>query len=416
MSLAPAHPNFVRVDKPKDVDDLIRRSGVNFQVRLCRLFVADFNGVPSTQISAPKFVACDFDGVPIDGRSGPLTFGRNIKNGWKIFGQENFLDDDAFEYFEINGLFALDEPDSLPITFNEVSGTNYRLADYYKCKSGSTRATVAFDSSGQSFLLGKVGSRYTVIQNTLLAEDAFAFMESTDPFLQTRRSVDVSAGGTVNFFGIELAAGVNLELDNVKMSNLSHSIFLFHTHDTKLAYNHFWYVRDLELDNQPIIHIHRITVKHTKNIKRSATRITDTLAAIKGEYRLLFKDSEKLKVVEVGSFDEARKFLELVELGTKKKETLKVEDDVNDDDSKSKGIDGWLVDKIAKHFLEVVAPKRGFNLWSLYLALCDLDGDYWDERIDESGLFRLFKGTAAFKKRKLSRQQWVEWVDNVKIQ
>lgn len=89
---------------------------------------------------------------------------------------------------------------------------------------------------------------------------------------------------------------------------------------------------------------------------------------------------------------------------------------MNDDDSKSKGIDGWLVDKIAKHFLEVVAPKRGFNLWSLYLALCDLDGGYWDERIDELGLFRLFKGTEAFKKRKLSRQQWVKWVDSVKIQ
>lgn len=120
MTIAHAHLNFVRVEKPKDVDDLIGRGGVNFQVRLCRLFVADFNGVPSTQISAPKFVACDFDGISIDGRSGPLTFGRKIKNGWKISGQENFLDDDAFEYFEINGLFALDEPDSLSVVQRSI--------------------------------------------------------------------------------------------------------------------------------------------------------------------------------------------------------------------------------------------------------------------------------------------------------
>lgn len=392
-SIVQTDPNFVRVDGPKSVEDLMDRSGTNFQVRLCRLFLADVNGIRSKQMSAPNLVVCDFDGEPICGAAGPLT----------IPNPDRKTNTDRSEYFETNGFFALDQPDPLPVVFNQISGTTFRLSEYYKCSIGSTRATVAFDTSGQPFFLGYVGSRYTVIQNSLLAEDAFAFLESSDPFLQSSRLVNVFAGGTKNFFGIDLVAGVGSPVSTSEIPNLAHAIFLFHTHDTELAYNHIWYVRDLDLDNQPIIHVHKIPVKHTKNIKERATRITETLASIKGEYRQFYEDSEKLKTIEVCSLFESRKLLALVRFGAKSEKGI---------DKATNRIEPWLVEKIAKHFVEVVAPKRGFNLWSLYLALCDCDGGYWDTRHTKSGLLKLLADSKAFKARKFSRKTWIELVDS----
>ena len=394
-SIVQTHPNFVCVDDPKDAEDIISRSGVNFQVRLCRLFLADSSGIQSKEVSAEYLVICDFNGQPIHDASGPITL-RKERSSTK----------DQFEYFETNGFFALDEPDPQPVEFKIVSGTSYQLPEYYKCKIGSTRATVAFDRSGQPFFLGLVGSRYTVIQNSLLAEDALTFLESTDPFLKSNRAVKVFAGGRASFFGVDLAAGVLTSIDAADKPNLAHSIFLFHTHDKAMAYNHIWYVRDLDLDNQPIIHYHKIPVKHTKNIKTRATRITETLASIKGEYRRFYEDSEKLRAIEVNSLLDARRLLGLVKFGAKSEK---------DRDKGTNRIEGWLVDKIAKHFIEVVAAKRGFNLWSLYLALCDLDAVYWDTRQSESGLLVLFVEPEAFKKRKFSRKTWVDLVDSGKL-
>lgn len=394
-SIVHSHPNFVCVDDPKDAEDIISRSGVNFQVRLCRLFLADSRGIQSKEVSAEHLVVCDFNGQPIHDATGPITLRK-----------ERFLIKDQFEYFETNGFFALDEPDPQPVEFKMVSGTSYQLPEYYKCKIGSTRATVAFDKTGQPFFLGLVGSRYTVIQNSLLAEDALTFLESTDPFLKSNRAVKVFAGGRPSFFGVDLAAGSLTSIDGADKPNLAHSIFLFHTHDKAMAYNHIWYVRDLDLENQPIIHYHKIPVKHTKNIKARATRITETLASIKGEYKRFYEDSEKLRAIEVSSLLDARKLLGLVRLGAKSEK---------DRDKGTNRIDDWLIDKIARHFIEAVASKRGFNLWSLYLALCDIDAAYWDTRQSESGLLILFEEPKAFKKRRFSRKTWVDLVDSGKL-
>ena len=394
-SIVQTHPNFVCVDDPKDAEDIINRSGVNFQVRLCRLFLADSRGIQSKEVSAEHLVVCDFNGQPIHDASGPITLRK-----------ERFSIKDQFKYFETNGFFALDEPDPQPVEFKLVSGTSYQLPEYYKCKIGSTRATVAFDRTGQPFFLGLVGSMYTVIQNSLLAEDALAFIESMDSFLKRNRSVKVFAGGRTSFFGVDLAAGAVFSIDTADIPNFAHSIFLFHTHDKAMAYNHIWYVRDLDLDNQPTIHYHKIPVKHTKNIKARATRITETLASIKGEYKRFYEDSEKLRAIEVSSLLDARKLLGLVRLGAKSEK---------DRDKGTNRIDDWLVDKIARHFIEVVASKRGFNLWSLYLALCDIDAAYWDTRQSESGLLILFEEPKAFKKRKFSRKTWVDLVDSGKL-
>lgn len=394
-SIVETHRDFVCIDDPKSVEDIMNRSGVNFQVRLCRLFLAEINGVQSNQVSAPYLVVCDFNARTIQDAGGPLKFPKN-----------RFLEKNRFEYFETKGFFALDKPDPQQVDFNEVSGTSYQLPEYYKCEIGSTRATVAFDTSGQPLFLGLVGSRYTVIQNSLLAEDALAFLESSDPFLKRSRSEKVFGGGRENFFGIDIAANLDSSEFAADIPNLAHAIFLFHTHDRAKAYNHIWYVRDLDLDNQPIIHYHKIFVKHTKNIKARATRITETLASIKGEYKRLYEDSVKLRTIKVDSLKKSQRLLELVRFGVKSKE---------DRDNEKKRIEGWLVDKVAKHFIEVVAPRRGFNLWSLYLALCDIDGAYWDERQTKSGLLKLFEESEAFKKRKFSRKTWIELFDSGKI-
>ena len=97
------------------------------------------------------------------------------------------------------------------------------------------------------------------------------------------------------------------------------------------------------------------------------------------------------KSVAVYGFNDLDKFLELINKNRKKK------------------IEEWLIKKYKKKYLQEVAPILGFNLWSLFLAVADIDGSYWDERTTET-LPALLDTPASMRTRIDSRNNWRKFV------
>ena len=180
------HLNARFVDDFIDAKDLLFKSGLNQQVRLARFFLSDSAGNLSNQVNAEYVVVCDFDGVPILGPSGPITLKiwlrkvGSVGSTARLLGKDVILFGSKTEISAAGDFFALDHPETSDVDFIPVEGASARLAEYYKCKVGSTRATVAFDSTGKPYVVGIVGSRYTVLQNEEIARDAQAFTASTD--------------------------------------------------------------------------------------------------------------------------------------------------------------------------------------------------------------------------------------------
>jgi hypothetical protein len=97
------------------------------------------------------------------------------------------------------------------------------------------------------------------------------------------------------------------------------------------------------------------------------------------------------KSVAIYGFNDLDEYLELINKNSKKK------------------IEEWLIKKYRKKYLGEVAPVLGFNLWSLFLAVADIDGSYWDGRMTET-LPSLLDTPAAMRTRINSRNNWRKFV------
>ncbi len=391
-------PGATVIDQVSDARDFMLKSAVNFEVRLGRLFLSDSNGEPSDQLNAEYFVACDFDGVPISGPSGPLTFNKvQTRNQVKPAKSPYLLKNtiyvpEATQFFAAGNLFALDDPEDSEIDFRPVNGASSRLTEYYKCKTGSTRATIAFDSTGIATFIGLVGSRYTVLQNDEVAGDALAFVSSSNNKLGFC-APHATSYGKESFFGIlmnVLHSGqiIGNEVDGVQR------LLLHHSQDTSYAYNHVWTVEcHLGSLGSAVVAMHKVKIKHTKNIGDRAQLITNTIAEIQEQYKKLIEDMDLFERIDLPKLenDDQFKIDKYIKLFAK------------DTD--------WLTEKYKKKYYKEVGPFLGFNLRSLYLAVALSDGSYWDRRINTSGLPALLDLPRSFQTRRDARNSWVEEIN-----
>ena len=392
-----SHLNARSIDNFIDANDLLFKSGLNHQVRLGRFFLSDSAGKLSKQADAEYVVICDFDGVPIFGPSGPLTLKirlrktESVGSTARLLGKDVILFGSKTEISAAGDFFALDHPETSDVDFIPVEGASARLAEYYKCKVGSTRATVAFDSTGKPYVVGIVGSRYTVLQNEEIARDAQAFTASTDQHFGSF-APHVITFGTSSHFGIAMEM---LFSEPIILSEINgrQGLLLLHSHDTSFAYNHIWTIQGTVPGAQSptVLAMHKVKIKHTKNIGERADLIAQTIAKIQEQYKFFIDDLHLFKSVAVYGFNDLDKFLELINKNRKKK------------------IEEWLIKKYKKKYLQEVAPILGFNLWSLFLAVADIDGSYWDERTTET-LPALLDTPASMRTRIDSRNNWRKFV------
>ena len=400
-------------DEVKTINALISQCKENYQVRLSRLFISNEQGEPCNNLDAGFIVACDHDGYPILGPNGPLTFKLKIVDlndkstfDGKYFSHRTkfpFLEKDKIfvskstKFFSERGLLVLDEPNESDIVFRPVDGISSRLTEYYGCKAGSSRSTIAFDKTGRGHFLGIVGSRYAVLQNDEVAADALEFIRSSAESTQFATHVESTFNPTFLFsnqssFWSQSFFGINLHLGQQTKENLtlSQSLVLGHSHDTKFAYNHIWILRCevVGLGEPAILGQHKVKIKHTKNIGDRAQIISATLAEIQNEYKKWEDDLSAFKKIELSDMN-VNKFLKDIE-----------------DESKN-----WLSDRRKLVYIEDIAPKIGFNLLSLFLAVARVEGRYWDGKISSSGLPSLLEVSESMKPRREARSKWLEKID-----
>ena len=395
-----SHMNTRFIDNFIDANDLLLKSGLNQQVRLGRLFLSDSAGNLSNQANAEYVVVCDFDGVPMFGPSGPFTFKIRLRKAESVGSTALLLEKNVIlfgsktEISAAGDFFALDHPETSDIDFIPVNGASARLAEYYKCKVGSTRATVAFDSTGMASFVGIVGSRYTVLQNEEIARDAQAFTTSSGQHFGSC-APHVITYGTPSHFGVAMDMLYSEPIIESEI-NGRQGLLLLHSHDTSFAYNHIWTIQGTVPGAQfpTVLGIHKVKIKHTKNIGDRAELIAQTIAEIQEQYKLFLDDMYLFKSVAIYGFNDLDEYLELINKNSKKK------------------IEEWLIKKYRKKYLGEVAPVLGFNLWSLFLAVADIDGSYWDGRMTET-LPSLLDAPAAMRTRINSRNNWRRFVIEV---
>jgi hypothetical protein len=389
------------IERLMDAEDLLSKCGANYQVRIGRLFLADSTGKRCHQLDAEHLVVCDFDGIPISGPDGPLTIKvtrskkkSRPKNSYYGIGLDKIVLPETTEIFSSASFFALDEPKSSDIDFRPINEVNSRLADYYECKSGSIRATVSFDAAGRPEVVGIVGSRYTVLQNEQVAGDALAFTSSSHSETEFCAPSAI-AFGTPSQFAVAMAILDPKRLDDDSI-HLQQRLVLVHSHDTTLAYNHIWTIEGTIPGAQEptILGIHKVSIKHTKNISERAALINKTIGTTQEQYEIFLADMNLLRGVELDGKYDLSSYFELITKNDKNK------------------IPDWLTRRYTKKYLEDIAPNQGFNLWSLYLAVAFVDGEYWDFRISSSGLPSLLDMPESFKTRRNARDRWLELAVN----
>jgi hypothetical protein len=386
------------IDQLRDAQDLLTQSGADYQVRIGRLFLSDSAGERCHQLDTEYLVICDIDGIPISGPSGPLTLRATRsenksrpRNSYREISSGKIALPEAVKTFESAGFHALDYPKSSKIEFHPINEANSRLASYYECETGSTRATVAFDSDGNPIVVGIVGSRYTVLQNEQVAGDALAFTSSSDSEFEFCASRAI-VFGTPSQFTIAMEI-LEPEHQTENGIQLQQRLVLVHSHDTTIAYNHVWTIEGtIPGSEEPtILGIHKVSIKHTKNIAERAALINETIGTSQEQYKLFVDEMNLLRSIEINQNNDLSSYFELITKNDKKK------------------IEHWLTQRYRKKYLEDIAPILGFNLWSLYLAVAFTDGVYWDLKLSSSGLPSLIDMPESFKTRRNARANWIEF-------
>lgn len=379
-----------------------------YRVGLGRWFGSDERGQIVRSVSEPDsvepqfVVLCDFNAAPLTVAGDPYVLpisrskgGKPVKQSAVGYDQRShrmvlFLAEDASFKLDEGGL-SLDLPaddgrndEVLAQTPLTVDGR--LLPPRYFCEDHSQRATVMIRPSGELEFVELVGSRYTVLQNEVLADDAWELLQRGEilaaaGFIDSRpESRVVTGGATGAFYGLSVTLATAASGANPAGTELSVELVLYHSHDKRYTYTNSFILRDELVESRPILVLGKIKIKHTKNVGGRVERVSDSLSRLEDEIKVFLQKKRILESCEVA---DRGKDLETF-IGRH---------------FDTKGRD-WLVKRVADLFeSENYAEKHGRNCWTLYRSISGIDGGYWDYRTEDSGVPAILEIRDAYKRR-----------------
>lgn len=406
-------PDFVERHAGHDATELLAETGGNYRVGIGRWFGAAADGkkvridelADATEPS--HVVLCDRGGRPVNLDIGPIVARVLRPQGEKDWskctldidwqGSNHRIRLARSTRFHMDGhYFVLDKPADDTTSDEFATESGHVLPENYACADFSQRATLGVWPNGEIRLLGLVGSRYTVLQNSFLAEDAVRFLNANNHSPHSVRLKQqpyrLRGGASRAFYGLEMALEGIIDDDN-RLSDEAHlGLMLMHSHDRRYTYTHLWSLRDGLVDSQPILARGTIKIKHTKKIEERANLVGSTLEGIQTGIAKVVEQRELLRHHDLGPDDSVDRLLN---------ETFRPPQRM-----------GWLVGKMVRRFEDAAyAPTHGRNLWTVYRAVCAIEGEYWDDKVESSGLPALLEVSDAYRRREKTLERLLALVE-----
>lgn len=402
-------PDFVERPAVENAAKLLAETGGNYRVGIARWFGAGPNGEvlrvgdPADATEPSHVVLCDRHGQPVNLDVGPIV-ARVLRPGGENDWSKCSLEVDwngtnhrirlaLSTQFHVEGEhLVLDKPEEDKSSNDFRTETGFVFSENYACANFSQRATIGIWPNGDIRLLGLVGSRYTVLQNSFLADDAVRFLGAGD---YSSRSVrpkyqfsQYRGGASRAFYGLEMALEGIIGGDDQPSDEVRRGLMLMHSHDRRFTYTHLWTLRDGLVDSQPMLARGAIKIRHTKKIEERANLVGSTLEEIQAGIATVFEQRELLRNHDLAPDKPVDRLLT---------EAFRPPQRM-----------GWLVGKMARRFEEAAyAPTHGRNLWTIYRAVCAIEAEYWDDKVESSGLPALLEVSDAYRRREKTLERLV---------
>lgn len=384
--------------------DLLERTGGKYRVGIGRWFGSDEGGqilksVNEVDLSEPQFVVlCDFNAKPLV-MNGALFIlqivrskrGKPVnKSQVSIRERRIYLSADASFKLDGEGL-SLDRPaddkrNEEALADASITEDGHLLPAWYLCDDGSQRATVKIHSDGHLEFIALVGARYTVLQNEILAEDAFELLKrsevlSSTGLVESNPATRFVIGRALEaFYGLSVGFESTPSEAHLKGKELSIELVLFHSHDRSFTYTNAFVLRDVLVESQPMLVIGKVKIKHTKNVGDRVARVSSSLGLLEEGITIFLQKKAILESCLIEERDDELYKFVLQHFNT---------------DGKN-----WLVKKIIEVFeSEQYSGTYGRNYWTLFRSICATEGGYWDGKTENSGLPALLEISDAYQRR-----------------
>ena len=384
--------------------DLLERTGGKYRVGIGRWFGSDEGGhilksVNEVDLSEPRFVVlCDFNAKPlvINGALFILPIFRSKrgkpvnKSQVSIRERRIYLSADASFKIDEEGL-SLDSPandmrNEEALAHTSTTEDGHLLPAWYLCDDGSQRATVKIYPDGHLEFIALVGARYTVLQNEILAEDAFELLRrsevlSSTGLVESNPATRFVISRTIQaFYGLSVGFESSPSETRLESKELSIELVLFHSHDKNYTYTNAFVLRDVLVESQPILTFGKVKIKHTKNVGDRVARVSSSLGLLEEGITIFLQKKAILESCLIEERDDKLYEFVLQHFNT---------------DGKN-----WLVKKIIEVFeSEQYSGTYGRNYWTLFRSICATEGGYWDWKTENSGLPALLEISDAYQRR-----------------
>ena len=394
---------------------LLERTGGKYRVGIGRWFASDEGGhilksANEVDLSKPRFVVlCDFNAKPLIMKGAPfiLQIVRLRKDGEpvrksQVSNQKFYLSEDASFKLDEEGL-SLDRPandkkNDEALAHDSITEDGHLLPAWYLCDDGSQRATVKIHPDGHLEFVALVGARYTVLQNEILAEDAFELLErsevlSSTGLVESNQTRLVRGRALEAFYGLSVGFESRPSESHLKSSELSIELVLFHSHNKRYTYTNAFLLRDVLVESQPILAFGKVKIKHTKNVGDHVARVSSSLGLLEEGITIFLEQKAILESRLIEERDDKLNKFVLQHFKTDGKD--------------------WLVKKIIEVFeSEQYSGTYGRNYWTLFRSICATEGGYWDWKTENSGLPALLEISDAYQRRYKAMERLLEDVAN----
>ena len=406
---------------PESPRSLLAKTGGMYLVGLGRWFGSNESGrvlsrEEVTGADEPSFaVLCDFHARPLTVDGGLLVL--PILRSWRtkpVKKSKVAFDDRSGRtvlYLDPQSAFrpqdpgvALDTPTDKDALSGESGSAAPASPDHvlpakYSCDNHSLRATVMIDATGQMSFVALVGSRYTVLQNEVIAEDAWEMMQRSELFSSTGLSVAEPRFRVVRgwnegcFYGLSVDLEAQSTTNEGPESDLAIEMLLYHSHDTKYTYTNRIVLRDRMVEARPILALGKSKARHTKKIGDRVERVSKSLGELGDELAEFLDYRRILESSEISERESDLKKFVAAHFNTKNRD--------------------WLIDRVVQRFeSEEFAGSHGRTCWTLYRAICANEGSYWDGRFESNGLPSMLEVTEAYRRRKEAMESLVSHARN----
>jgi len=394
---------------------LLERTGGKYRVGIGRWFASDESGhilksANEVDLSEPRFVVlCDFSAKPLIMKGALLILPIvRLKNGEpvrksQVSNQKFYLSEDASFKLEEEGL-SLDRPandkrNEEALAHTSITKDGHLLPAWYLCDDGSQRATVKIHPDGHLEFIALVGARYTVLQNEILAEDAFELLKrsevlSSTGLVESNPSTRYVIGRALEaFYGLSVGFESSPSEAHLKSRELSIELILFHSHDRSYTYTNAFVLRDVLVESQPILAFGKVKIKHTKNVGDKVARVSSSLGLLEEGITIFLQKKAILESCLIEERDDKLYKFVLQHFNTDGKD--------------------WLVKKIIEVFeSEQYLGTYGRNYWTLFRSICATEGGYWDWKTENSGLPALLEISDAYQRRNKAMESLLRDVAN----